>query len=1083
MKIKFIVGIIFLQVILFAYNFFSPLIKFERINVRDSASIQLAHQNIIINSEKISKDSLLFFKNSDYKIDYQNGLINFNKKLGNIQIEYMIYPANLINKFCYYQVQEFSDSTKIEIPQTKKRLFYHDSKLNISGNKTISISVSNDNDFDLDQSLFLKIDGELSKDVHIEAQLNDSQSPITPEGNSRQLSSLDQVFLRVFGKHYEIAFGDLEMEFSNTKFMNYSPKFEGLKIGWQRENFYAGAMAISKGKKTTINFNGLEAKQGPYYLNTEELYSIQVVPGSENVHLNGVKMQRGSDYTIDYSEGSITFTNEHFISASSYIQVSFQFSDQNFKQNLYIASTEINIFENLKFRSYLMTQNDDKENPLSEVYSEDEIAILKNSGDEEAWIGAIYEVIGGDYKLSENSEYYIFVGNDSTQIGEYNLHFTEVENGDYNYNSEGDYYEYVGENEGNYLPIKELIKPINQTNFDTSLNFDIGFLKLNSEALITYNDENSFSKKDSDDDIDFATNISVEVGVEYDLLKPQLKLSYEKLGKYLQPFADIQDPIYNYEVIQIPDSLESYEYSLDFSLDVFDFYKPQLLIKNKNISDFSELNYFIFSNQFWQRKYLPQIYQKYLFWKNNYQNGLENSEFFQHNLQLYYKLFPLEFNFDFFQKEKTIKNENITSQQESFSHYIYKIGYSQKAKYSTQIFFKDEYQNLEFDLENIQKKTKTIGVKSIYSSSKHRINAQLSHREVVDSVEHKYDMADITIHNSWLKNAINLNSYYSLKNLEFYPKIKEFQEVGDNLGSYDEDSLFVGFGEGDYDWIIIEIDYDNPQMSVQVNSNFNFVLNPGNIVSGFWKRFQMETHLQISENSNSENKAKIYLLNPEFLMNENSTIYGKNLFQQTLWLDIFKNKLTSKMSYKDEEILDNRYNEISEKRLTRIWQARFTFSSLHATNLELLYENRFEQNSRYDSEIKINTYELGMSNRRGRNTTFRTSLIYSKEYGNENDESENYQINSYEFDEKITYFWKNKYRILSGFSFKKNEKSGSNSLEFLYEKRDGNIFKWFFNVNYRMNNYTSVDIQYSGNSYPLQDYDVHKLSVEVIAEF
>jgi len=93
--------------------------------------------------------------------------------------------------------------------------------LNITGSKTFSISVANNEDFSLNQSLFLRINGELSRNLRIEAQLTDSQSPITPEGDSREISSLDQIFIRLYGKNYELAFGDLEMKFENTQFYQF----------------------------------------------------------------------------------------------------------------------------------------------------------------------------------------------------------------------------------------------------------------------------------------------------------------------------------------------------------------------------------------------------------------------------------------------------------------------------------------------------------------------------------------------------------------------------------------------------------------------------------------------------------------------------------------------------------------------------------------------------------------------------------------------------------------------------------------------------------------------------------------------
>jgi len=287
MRIKLIIGMLIMQIVLSAYNFFSPMIKWERLNVIDSeTSIELSNTNIIINSEKVYNDSIAY-GNDDYTIDYLKGLIAFNKVLGNCLIEYYIYPQHLKDRFFLYQTQEYTDSTEVRIPKVNTVQFYNNADLDITGSKTISISVSNNEDFDLDQSLFLKINGKLSEEMNIEAQLSDSQTPITPEGDSREISSIDKIFIRLYGEKYEIAFGDLEMNLDNSSYMKYSTKFEGLKMGWNGKNQVTGALAVSKGKKVTTSFDGVEAKQGPYYLSIEGISGVQVIPGSEDVYLNG----------------------------------------------------------------------------------------------------------------------------------------------------------------------------------------------------------------------------------------------------------------------------------------------------------------------------------------------------------------------------------------------------------------------------------------------------------------------------------------------------------------------------------------------------------------------------------------------------------------------------------------------------------------------------------------------------------------------------------------------------------------------------------------------------------------------------
>lgn len=1084
MKIKLIVAMIFLQITISAYNFLSPMIKQARVNIPEAGECKFAEKQVIINSEKVYNDSILYIRDQDYTIDYSEAKITFQQSPGQIKIEYMIYPSNLLDRFYYYKVREYSDSLKFEDSMASKRLFYHNTNLNITGNKTISVSLSNDDNFDLDQSLFLKINGDLSDDIKIEAQLTDSQSPITPEGDSQQLSNLDKVFLRIYGRNYELAFGDLEMQFSNTEFINYTPKFEGLKIGWENINYYKGAMAISKGKKKTIDFKGVEAKQGPYYLNTESVFSLQVVPGTEEVHLNGEKMQRGMDYTIDYSEGSIMFTNSHFISSNSFIQVSFQYSDQDYRQNMYLASSQIEILENLDLKNYLIIQNDDRNNPLAADLSDEEISFLENVGDSPAWIDGVNEVEGGSYKLSGNGQYYIYVGNDSTQTGQYNIYFTDVGygNGDYALTTDGNYFEFIGEGEGSYLPIKELVKPENKLNYDLIVDYDLGFIKLYAEGLLTSLDKNSFSEIDDKDNLGYATKIAAEYHPNFDQLDPNFQLSYKKKSEELAAFASIRDPKDSYEVTDHSDSLETDELKLNLNMDIFDFVKPQIIYRQQRVKDHSTLNYLLFSSQFQQRKYFPNIFQRAVLWQNKYEEALiTKSNYSQNFIDINYKIVPFNLGLEYYYKEQNANYEDGSNQENKQERFKYNIEYTKDSKFATQLFISNETQSEVLDNNQNERETSSIGLKTKLNSKDHNFDCIISHREIQDSTKQKYDMAEINIQSSLIKDALNLRTYYSLQNVEFYPKLKEFLFVGDDQGSYDIDTVFVGFGEGDYDWEITAIDYDDPQMSIEVRSNSTLYFNPGMITDSFWNRFQTETQLTITENSKESEKIKVYFLNPDILMDENNTIYGRNTFQQLLWLDIMGNDINSRFKFKSENSMDKRYLENSETSELNVWEGKVTIKTLKNTNLELIYEKRSEENSRYSSKINMNNYEIDMRNRLNSELIMRSTLGFSEESGSDDLAEDSYQITALEIKEDLTYFWK-KYRFLSGISFRKNKRTGSEFLGFINEKKNGNIFKWYLDTNFKMNDYTSINVHYSGNSYP-QRKDIHKLSAEVKAEF
>ncbi|MFC1898582.1 hypothetical protein ACFLYJ_03315 [Candidatus Cloacimonadota bacterium] len=1070
---------------LFSYNFFSPSILQERLNVvYENQTFQLKKQPII-NSEKVYRDSIQFSKNHDYQIDYSSSSITFFDPIGNLTIEYNIYPEELKQKFFLFEEQEYSEDKELKLPKRKKSFFSNEANLKISGSKTISVSVANNEDFSLDQSLFLKIDGELSSNLNIEAQLSDSQSPITPEGDSREISSLDKVFLRLYSKRYEIAFGDLEMKFEDTEFMDYNPKFEGLRAGWFGKNKFEGALAISKGKNTTIQFNGLEAKQGPYYIFTGEQQSIQVVPGTEEVWLNGSRMQRGDDYTIDYSEGSITFSNQHFISSTSFIQVSFQYADEYFKQNMYLASSDVKVTDRLSVRNFLIIQSDDKDNPLQNEYDNDDIDVLKNAGDGQAWGSGVYAVEDGLYELDPAGFYY-YVGNDSTQTGSYDIHFEFIGElqGDYDYNSNDDFYFFVGTDQGSYLPVRKLTAPQNKSNYDLALKYEGEIFSVKAEGIFTALDQNTYSSKDDNDNNAYATDLGVDLFPDYDLLSPKLYLGFRSSSENLNTFADITDPVDNYESMQIPDSLASQEYTGKLSLKLFNFYEPSLKFKTSQISDYADQNYFVLTSRFYQKKFFPAVYHQYSDFKKE-QNAGQNSEFQLNDLRLNKELGKFNFKFDHYNKKS--ENDVVSvNYLQTLRNWKYAVETVRSKKITAQIFMNQELQKLESEyadstITTTNKEISTVGLSSILNFSDHYLKANISHRIVKDLTSDKsteFDLAEISTRNSFFQKSLSLNSSYALKNVEFYPKIKAFQYVGDNMGSYDEDSTHVGFGAGDYDWEIVEIDYENPEMSVELNANFSLNLNPKLITKTYFRKFQSETNLQISENSTEEDKYKVYYLDPTVLMQKDSTLYGRILVQQTLWYNLIDNKVTTKIRYKQEKTLDNRYNSQTEKTFKSSWEGTCRITSFKNTNYEIFFEKSLQEESIYGSETNLYSGTLDIRYQMNKDLLLNTSMLYSRE----DDDTNDYKISSYGVEETITYYLKKKYRLFARFSYKRNNREGSQFLSFLADKKDGNIFKWNLNVNYRVNSYTSAKLEYTGNSYP-QQKDEHKISVEIKAEF
>ncbi|MBM3314059.1 hypothetical protein FJY70_05665, partial [candidate division WOR-3 bacterium] len=193
------------------------------------------------------------------------------------------------------------------------------SGLALSGSKTLGVSLGS-GDAGLDQATRVAITGRV-EDVEVEAELSDQSSPIPPEGTTRDIEELDKLLVSLRAKRWRGSFGDVGLRLPAGGFGAIARDAVGATVVWgeaQGETglgpVVQGGYASPKGLFGRVELAGVDGSQGPYVL-APDGRAAQVVPGSEEVHLNGDRMTRGwdADYTIDYSTGELVFTNRRLI--------------------------------------------------------------------------------------------------------------------------------------------------------------------------------------------------------------------------------------------------------------------------------------------------------------------------------------------------------------------------------------------------------------------------------------------------------------------------------------------------------------------------------------------------------------------------------------------------------------------------------------------------------------------------------------------------------------------------------------------------------------------------------------------------
>ncbi|MDI6840250.1 MAG: hypothetical protein QMD71_05315 [bacterium] len=464
--------------------------------------------HIISGSEEVwigqSRRVVMSLQN-DYSIDYDAGIIYFNTPLSPSDTVYFLckrIPFNLAPEYYHRELIDTILSLKI----TDYRLQITDcptsvdtaqnvcppsnvSNFHLHGTKTFGISVSSNRNFSFNHSMQINMDGELSDGIKVDGVLRDDSVPIQSAGTTQELKEMDELYVNVRRESSEIRFGDFDLNLSQSKFGKVNRKLEGVTCNINDCLSLSGA--LSKGRWMRKKFEGVLGKQGPYELSSSGI----AVLGSEKICLNGIIMQRGEDYTIDYSTSILTFTTKRLIKNGDCITAEFQQNDDSYRRDLFVGEYKLS-----DFRILLFKEEDIKTSPHSFSLTPDKIKTLMEveSDSSNSWLsGATYVGKGnGSYiKFAEScgeDSIYKYVGYPN---GDYNVSFTNVglNNGDYKFDPLIGGYSYVGDSNGSYVPKLRVPLPYRNILFNLDYNKELNKLKIGLECAFTKFTPNTFT--------------------------------------------------------------------------------------------------------------------------------------------------------------------------------------------------------------------------------------------------------------------------------------------------------------------------------------------------------------------------------------------------------------------------------------------------------------------------------------------------------------------------------------------------------------------------------------------------------------
>ena len=605
--------------------------------------------------------------------------------------------------------------------------------------------------------------------------------------------------------------------------------------------------------------------------------------------------------------------------------------------------------------------------------------------------------------------------------------------------------------------------------------------------MLSANDKNTLSDLDDDDNKSRVIQLRASYRPNMEALKPELSLSFEDRGENAYVCAQQSGLASDVDLagFAAADSLARRQLDLGLGLDLMSIWQTRFnyLYRNTKSSFIQQSLRFQSQNKAWGL--IPAASLRATFSKQ--QPDAEDMPqgdlyYFMMNNNWKYKKLVLKLDL--------LANGLIYERAENLpvlpgNLYLKanpSIGLVSTGSYSGTVSWVTDERRLQLADWQKQNSSQVLNIKQIYSSSRHNLDLDYSHRNVENPLDNSnprsyYDLIRYRSSHRFLQDAINLMGNYQLNQTEFFPRIRELEYVGFGLGLYDSTGVYQNGGDYDYTYITSDVG----QTSTELTGQLSLFVKPGlYFKDNLSRRIQSDLSLSAIELTQRSNRIQTYLFHPDYVFDPQSSIYGKQSFLQNLWLDLWQNKLIMKASWEIDRSLDQRYQDLSRTFLeaqTLQWEWR----NAGANNYSLKLSRNQENDTRYQSEISTDEVLLGWQRNFSVQSAWDLGLGLSQENGSHSQSDLDYQSTAYTIDQSIRTVYRGKLRISGKMGFRYNDREGSDYLVFLPQKRAGFSSSWSISAIYRINGFSTISLDYNGNIYPDQD-SKHQLKLEFKAE-
>lgn len=401
-------------------------------------------------------------------------------------------------------------------PDLRSAVFSGAKGLQPKGFLSRSIAAGNNQNTFFNGRFQLSVEGALTDEVDLVAELRDNQVPFQPEGNTQQIRDFDKIYVGIrHEKGWSLGVGDVTFVHQQGRFLRFQKQAMGLSGAYINPdtawNIMVG-VGQSRGRFTSQWLAIEEGVVGPYRLVGDRgSINVQILAGSERVFLNEQLLTRGVDqeYIIDYNTAEITFTPKVRISKASRVRVEYEFTDRSYPRGVGSLAMQRKV-GNWEFWGQVYRHQDDLWRPYSFRLTQDLQGLLSSLP---ASIGFTQLPSADSVGFAEVGLRYLkkdsVINGEVIEVFEYSTNpdsalwqvsFSASENGNYVLQEvlpQGRVFRFIapvgGQTQGTHAPIVEAPLPQLQQMVSTGMRWSAGHHSVDVEVALSQHKANRYA--------------------------------------------------------------------------------------------------------------------------------------------------------------------------------------------------------------------------------------------------------------------------------------------------------------------------------------------------------------------------------------------------------------------------------------------------------------------------------------------------------------------------------------------------------------------------------------------------------------